>query len=129
MSKNQINFSKFNNVILDPQISANYYKKKIDLSFQPDLNYYPGLIKNAEFVVGGLTSMIIESMIMYKKYLITALPEKRFNNQYNSSKYHTHFKELKLSNNIRFCYSLENFEKIFFSLWKNRVIKNKKKWI
>ena len=103
MSKNQINFSKFNNVILDPQISSNYYKKKIDLSFQPDLNYYPGLIKNAEFVVGGLTSMLIESMIMYKKYLITALPEKRFNNQYNSSKYHTHFKELKLSNNIRFC--------------------------
>ena len=50
MSKNQI-FLKFNNVILDPQISANYYKKKIDLSFQPDLNYYPGLIKNAEFVV------------------------------------------------------------------------------
>ena len=127
MSKNQINFSKFNNVILDPQISANYYKKNRFI-FSTRFKLLSWFNKKCEFVVGGLASMIIESMIMYKKYLITALPEKRFNNQYNSSKYHTHFKELKLSNNIRFCYSLENFEKNFF-LYGKMIIKIKKKWI
>ena len=127
MSKHEINFSNLDNVILDPQIAKIYFKKKIDLSFQPDLNYYPSLIKNSEFVIGGLTSMIIESMIMYKKYLITALPEKKFNNQYNSSNYHTHFKELKYSKNVQFCYSFENLEKFFFILWKNRVVNDFKK--
>ena len=127
MSKHEINFSNLDNVILDPQIADIYFKKKIDLSFQPNLNYYPSLIKNSEFVIGGLTSMIIESMIMYKKYLITALPEKKFNNQYNSSHYHTHFKELKYSKYVKFCYSFENLENFFFTLWNNRVVNDLKK--
>ena len=127
MSKKSFNFKKYSNIILDPQVSKNYYKKQINLSFQPDLNYYPKLIKNCEFVVGGLTSMIIESLIMYKKYLITSIPERQFNNQYNSLNFHTHFKELRYVTNIHFCKSMDSFEKTFFSMWKNRSVRDIKK--
>lgn len=125
MSKKIINFKKYKNTLLDPQISKNFYKKKMDLGFQPNLNYYPNLIKNSEFVIGGLTSMMIESLIMYKKYLITALPERKFNNQFNSLNYHTHFKELKTVKNIKICTSLNDLENKILHMWKNKIDKYK----
>jgi len=125
MSKNIINLKKYNNIIIDPQISKNYYKAKQDLSFQPDLNYYPNLIKNSEFVIGGLTSMMIESLIMYKKYLITAFPEKNFNNQFNSLNFHTHFKELYKVKNIIINTSVDELEKKMLFMWKNKLVKEK----
>ena len=85
------------------------------------MDYYPNLIKNSEFIIGGLTSMMIESLIMYKKYLITAIPERKFNNQYNSLNYHTHFKELKYVKNIKICTSLDLLEKKILNLWKNKI--------
>ena len=63
--KIQTNFKNenFKNVILDPQIENLEYRK------WPNLEYYPKIISNSLFVVGGLTSMMIESLIFWKKYI------------------------------------------------------------
>lgn len=120
MSKETINLKDLQNVVIDPQIKNNYNKKNIDLSFQPSLDYYPALIKNSEFVVGGLTSMIIESLIFYKKYIISALPEKTFNNQYNSLLYHEHFKELKKVKDIEICTDLKYLKQQMIKVYNLR---------
>jgi hypothetical protein len=77
----QINFKELNNIVLDPQLSSLYKRKKFELSFQPDLAYYPSLIKNAEFVISGPTTMIIESLILNKLILLLNFDDK--NNFYN----------------------------------------------
>jgi len=69
--------------------------------------------------------MMIESLIMYKKYLITAFPEKNFNNQFNSLNFHTHFKELKKVKNIIINTSIDELEKKMLFMWKNKLVKKK----
>ena len=58
-----------NAVVLDPQIAPKDPLRKDILSFQPSLVYYPSLLKNAEFVVSGLTSMLIEASIFHKNII------------------------------------------------------------
>ena len=53
-------------------------------------------MSNSEFVMGGLTSMMIEFLIFEKKYLaITFNDNQNYTNQYIVSKYFSHFKEVK----------------------------------
>ena len=62
----------FQNIIIDPQI-AEYNKAPSNISEGNvnllKLDYYPSLIKNSEFIVGGLTSMLIEATVFSKAYL------------------------------------------------------------
>lgn len=74
-----IDTSLYKNIILDPQISNEHKQKKFNTSFQPNLNYYPSLIKNAEFIISGPTSMIIECAIFYKKILLLNFDDKNSN--------------------------------------------------
>ena len=55
------------NVLVDPQVAVAFQKG--DKSQQPDLAYYPSLLQNAEAVVGGMTTMLIEALIMRTPYL------------------------------------------------------------
>ena len=71
-------FKKFKNIKIDPQLEENYKKKNFQTTFQPDLNYYPSLIKNADMVISGPTSMIVESLIFRKKVLILSHNRKKF---------------------------------------------------
>ena len=57
---------KLKKTIIDKQLYTNYFKLDFKTSFQPNLKYYPALLSNAEFVLGGLTSMMIESLIFKK---------------------------------------------------------------
>lgn len=57
---------KYKNILYDPQILELSQNNK---KSWPDLEYYPSLLKNCLFCVGGLTSMLIESTIFYKKYI------------------------------------------------------------
>ena len=112
MGKDKIFLADHKNIVIDPQVELAYLNNDfIDTKFQPDINYYTSLIKNSEFVVGGLTSMIIESSICYKNYIVSAFPEKQFNNQYNSLKYMVHFKELNLLNNVKISTNSNELEK------------------
>ncbi len=65
---------KLENIEIDPQMSKKSrpddYTKRTD--FQPDLDYYPVLLDNSEFVICPLSSIIIEASIMNKKILALA---------------------------------------------------------
>ena len=68
----------FQNVIIDPQIAA-YNSALLNLSKSNmnllKLDYYPSLIKNSEFIVGGLTSMLIEATVFFRAYLALVYSE------------------------------------------------------
>jgi hypothetical protein len=58
---------KFSRTILDRQIALAYEQgvspETANPSFQPDLDYYPSLLRNAEAVVGPLTTMLLEASL------------------------------------------------------------------
>ena len=77
MTKEIIDFSKYKNIELDKQLKKNYLNKKFDNSIQPNLSYYPSLIKNAELVIAGPTSMVIETAILIKT-IVTSQDSEKF---------------------------------------------------
>ena len=90
------NQKEFKNVIIDPQMKKNYSLKNFSSSFQPSLDYYPSLIKNAEIVISGPTSMIIESLIFRKPILLLNFKIKNFLlSPYNILKNFEHFKNIE----------------------------------
>ena len=113
LKNENIDISSFINVELDPQ-AKNYINKN---NFQPSLEYYPGLLKYSKFVVGGLTSMMIESLIMKKKYVVLAYPEKdNVTNQYEVLLNYEHFNEVEQLKNLTLCYELEELSDIALEL-------------
>ena len=66
-SKRKFVIDDLSNVLLDPQVEAAFQQG--DKSQQPDLAYYPSLLQNAEAVVGGMTTMLIEALIMRTPYM------------------------------------------------------------
>ena len=122
-SNDLINMKKLKKTIIDKQLYKNYLKLDFKTSFQPNLKYYPALLSNAEFVLGGLTSMMIESLIFKKKYLaLTFNDNKNYTNQYIVSKYFSHFKEIKKFKDITFLSKISNnlLEKELKKIWKKR---------
>ena len=118
-----VSLKELNNVVIDKQLkdifTKNYYKN----SFQPNLKYYPKLIYNAEIVMGGLTSMMVESLIMKKNYLAFIFNDK--DNFYNPKKRMNsmeHFKILKKIKNVKICNTLKTkiVEKFLIESWKLR---------
>lgn len=64
------NEKDFSIVVLDSQI-ADAYKtgvspEKTDERFQPDLAYYPSLLRHADLVVGPLTTMLLEAALLLR---------------------------------------------------------------
>lgn len=91
-----INFQGLNKIVLDPQLSSLYKKKKLGLNFQPDLAYYPSLIRNAEFVISGPTTMVIESLILNKLTLLLNFEDKNdFYNPKSAIENFQHFDGIK----------------------------------
>ena len=114
------------NIIIDPQLLESY--KSIKKNIFPNLNYFPSLIKNSKFVIGGLTSMIIETLIFRKKYIALVHHEKNnITSPCNVYKNYIHFRELKYCKEISFCNNLDKLEKIFTNIWlKSKIIDKKK---
>lgn len=67
--------SKLKHVVLDPQMEENYLRRQLSTAFQPKLDYYPALLSNAAFALGGVSSMLIESMVFAKRYLVIVYDE------------------------------------------------------
>ena len=130
MGTEKIKLIEFKNVIIDPQVEKNYFETQtVNTEFQPEISYYTSLLKNSKFVVGGLTSMIIESTIFYKNYIVSAFPEDQFNNQYNSLKYMLHFKELNSLSNIMLTTNAEELETSLSKLFYEGNVEHEKKTI
>jgi hypothetical protein len=115
-------------VIIDPQLMESYSKSDVSSSVQPDLKYYSSLIKNCEFVIGGLTSMLIEALIFKKTYFALAYDDKKnLTSQHNMFKHYVHFKGIENISAIQLFENLENLEVEFLNFYNTyllRVIDN-----
>jgi hypothetical protein len=108
-------------VIIDPQIVEAYSKKDSSQDVQPDLSYYPSLLKNAEFVIGGLTSMLIEALIFRKRFMALVYDDGvNFTSQHNALKYYTHFQGLRTVKAISFCENFDALDGVFVDTWLAR---------
>jgi hypothetical protein len=98
-------------VITDPQIlSANSDKSSV---IQPSLDYYPSLFKNAEFVMGGLTTMLIEGLIFRKCFLAFAHEDNRYiTSMRNALVSYEHFKGLDELQSIGISYDKSDISRV-----------------
>lgn len=68
----------FDNVVLDRQIKADYGASQRSSSVPqpaqalPELDYYPSLVGNAEFVISPLSTMLIEAGLLERRVLVLA---------------------------------------------------------
>jgi len=108
---------KYKNIIYDPQIIQFYASKN---KSWPDLEYYPSLLKNSLFCVGGLTSMLIESTIFYKKYLAIGYDDNEsLMNQKNALKYFVHLEQIENLPNVSIVHRKQNLESEFIETYMN----------
>lgn len=116
-----IDIKKYKNIILDPQLKKNYEKNISHSSFQPDLSYYPSLIKNAEFIISSPTTMVIESLIFRKKILLLAYDKKKEFGNYGYIKNVEHFKNIEKNNAITMCCNIQYLENNFFEIYNKNI--------
>jgi hypothetical protein len=109
--------SDFRHVILDPQImqyskpQLNQVKEKMDLL---KLDYYPSLIKNSKFIVGGLTSFLIESSVFSKEYLTLVYSEPfSINSPRRVFREYTHYREISSLPNVTLIHHRQDLSKSF----------------
>ena len=90
--------------------------------FQPDINYYPSLIKNAELVITGPTSMVIESTIFYKKTLLLGFNDEKCTYHDELSNY-VHLEKLETLTNIIVSKNLNYLKDDIYKLLKKKIDK------
>ena len=120
---------EWKNVIIDKQLKQIIENKKNKRKIWPDLNYYPSLLQNCLFAVGGLTSMLIETSIFWKKYLAVGFDDNQsLMNQKNALKFFPHLKKIESLPNVHICKKENHFIKMFNNLIleKNYILTNKK---
>jgi hypothetical protein len=121
--KHDINISKLNlkSVVLDPQIKENYINRNFSTSFQPSLKYYPALIKNAELVITGPTSMLIEASIFKKKILLLGYKNFSEITYYDQLKHFVHLEGVDKLSNVTICRNLNRLEINLLELFKQKT--------
>lgn len=124
-----VNVNKYKKIILDPQLKKQYQEKNFHTSFQPDLSYYPSLIKNAEFVIAAPTTMVMESLIFYKKIILLAHDKGTLFGHYDHLVNIEHFDGLVDKYNINTCWNLNELEDVFYKTYKKIKYKNNKRTI
>ena len=115
---------KWKNIVIDPQLILNSKSKERNW---PDLDYYPSLIKNCEFVVGGFTTMLLESTIFHKKFIGIGYDDKKsLLNQKNALKHFAHLDEIEKLPNLEICYNKLDLKDLIINSIKNPKIYEKK---
>ena len=110
----------FENVILDPFVNL---RNKIDhIEKWPELTDYAIMLKHAKFIIGGLTSVIIESQIFNKKYLLLAHEEKYSpSNPKEMFLNYEHFRGIENFKNISICDNLNQLRDFMYLLIKKEA--------
>ena len=100
-----INFKKYKNIILDPQMKSRYNYNLISSKIRSsDAKYSIGLIKNAKFIVCSTSSVIIEASIFYKKIIVYSPRNNSYSNESSLIDFYEHLKDIKKFPNIKICY-------------------------
>jgi hypothetical protein len=104
-----VDVSKLRNVIIDPDLATRYQSGALRWNrsgIMPPLRNYPSLLSNSTIIVSGLSSMIFEGTIFWKKCTILAFDEprnltnpKRIYNEY------IHFKGIEKLQNLTLTFS------------------------
>jgi hypothetical protein len=96
---------EFGRIVLDRQFSEMEAGRAItpsnDPSFQPALDYYPGLLLNSTFVVGPLTTMLFEGSLCGKPVIALSYFDGHHAN--TSKRYFTHFDGMEKVPGFNFC--------------------------
>ena len=124
-NRNAIQEKQFKNLIIDPQLKQNYLSRNFSTAFQPNINYYSSLIKNAEIVITGPTSMLIEATIFYKKILLLGYLSDSSTPYINQLKNFEHLKGVEKLMNVRIVIKESNI--INDLLYISKIDINKKK--
>ena len=120
--KNKLN-SKWKNIVVDPQLE---YSSNLGKRNWPDINYYPSLIQNCEFAIGGFTTMLLETTIFYKKFIAVGYDDgKSLLNQKNALKHFEHLEGVEKLPNLEICYNKDKLEDIIIKTTKSLNINQK----
>ena len=120
----------FMNVIMDYD-ARNYYNKEESkiIKNYTSIDYYPSLIKNAEFIISPLTTMIVESLIFFKKIIIIAHDDNfHYTSPYKKINNMEHLQILKKFNDFSISYNNEDLNIFINKMFKNKKKINKKKY-
>ncbi len=124
---NLVNLEKYENIILDPQMKYAYENNFFNLKNIPNEEYYASLIKNAEMIICGPTSMILESLILEKKILVLAFKSKDYYSNYNFIKNMINYDYLKFVPSVKINYSLDKIQNDIMEIYKLNDKSDKKK--
>ena len=113
----------FKHIKLDTE-AKNYYKKELGTKFVPDLDYFPKLLANMEFMICPLSTMLIESLIFDKKvYVLTYDDGVHFTNPKNAFRYYEHFRGIRYLPNVEIIENFDDLNLIFKNSSSKRMIR------
>jgi hypothetical protein len=93
--------------------------------YTPDLQHFSRILQHCEFVVGGLTSMLIEAAIFGKDFLALVHDDKvNLTSQHNVLSSYEHFADLHKLETIHFLHHLEDLNFAFQYLLSRREAKD-----
>jgi hypothetical protein len=96
---------EFSRVVLDAQFDVAFSKGltpgKTDSAFQPDLDYYPGLLLASRIVIGPLTTMLFEATICLRPVVALSYFDGFHVN--TSKRYFSHFEGMERVPGFTFC--------------------------
>lgn len=99
------NANDFSHVLLDLQMKAAFERgiepERTEPSFQPNLDYYPSLLKGAEAVVGPLTTMLFEASLCLRPVIALSYFDGFHAN--TSRRYFVHFEGMDSVPGFQFC--------------------------
>ena len=110
------------NVIIDETVfsdkKVSYFKNDTNLIKK---NFIP-LVSNAKFLTGCVSSVLIESLILNKSYLVIAFKNKlnEFYNPERAYKNLVHYEGLEKIDNVNFSSSEKDYEKIVIKMFKKQ---------
>lgn len=102
--------SSFDRVLLDPQFEDKSGKGESsgvnNQSFQPDLDYYPGLLRSASIVIGPLTTMLFEASLCLRPVVALSYFDGYHAN--TAKRYFSHFEGMQAVPGFEFCEGRED---------------------
>ena len=117
------------NVIFDLSSNFNFYKKNTRNKGNTGSDYYLSLIKNSSFVVGGITTVVMECLLLNKKYLVISHQDKNnYLSTRNLFRSFKHFDGVDKIKNISISKNKKDLTKLFRNMFlsKNKTIKTEK---
>jgi hypothetical protein len=107
----------FKNVIIDEQAKTYYKRDEMDEYndiYMPDLNYYPRLLSNMEFMICPLSTMIIEGLFFNKNVAVLIYDDGiHLTNPKACYKYYEHFRGIDKLKNILLIDDINSIKDIF----------------